>query len=163
MRSDHQILGVNKDATTEEVKKAYRLRALELHPDVNDSPDAHRLFIELNNAYRALTEPRHQKPPQARARPRPSTTYTPPPPKRDIWGDPIREDPLWGPSVESYQRPSFRFHREQEKEKEVDLWGEGDSMALYWKEYDRLKSEMAYEDTELFWQKLEEFWQRTKK
>jgi len=167
MRDSYQILGLEKNATIEEIKKAYRLKALKLHPDVNKSLDAHKLFIELNNAYRTLTDPNYNN--QKPSTPKSSKTYTPPPPKRDIWGDPIREDPLWVDSMKShYENPSlqiFKKYKREEKEKEIDLWQKmpKDPISLYWKEYDRLKKETAYEDPEVFWQKLDEFWQKIKK
>jgi hypothetical protein len=48
------ILGVSSIATLEEIKKAFRTRAKELHPDLNKSPNAHRQFILLNEAYEYL-------------------------------------------------------------------------------------------------------------
>jgi hypothetical protein len=50
----YQILGVTNAATLEEIKRAFRIRAKELHPDLNKSPDAHRQFILLNEAYEYL-------------------------------------------------------------------------------------------------------------
>lgn len=55
MSDFHDILGVEKGASTSEIKKAYRARALAVHPDVNDSPEAQKLFIELAKAYETLT------------------------------------------------------------------------------------------------------------
>jgi hypothetical protein len=46
-----EILGVSKNATLAEIKKAFRKKAKLLHPDVNDSPDAHEKFVLLNEAY----------------------------------------------------------------------------------------------------------------
>lgn len=50
----YQILGVSKQATKIEIKKAYRKLALEFHPDVNNSADAHEKFISINEAYLIL-------------------------------------------------------------------------------------------------------------
>ena len=49
-----QLLGIQENATVSEIKKAYRKRAKELHPDKNPHPDAPRQFIELDKAYNAL-------------------------------------------------------------------------------------------------------------
>lgn len=49
-----QILGLSKEASLIEIKKAYKKKAKELHPDLNDSPNAKEDFILLNEAYEYL-------------------------------------------------------------------------------------------------------------
>ncbi|MBN2347300.1 MAG: DnaJ domain-containing protein [Bacteroidales bacterium] len=51
---DMQILGVDATATLSDVKKAYRAKAKQFHPDVNNSESAHLSFIELNRAFENL-------------------------------------------------------------------------------------------------------------
>lgn len=51
------ILGVGKDATPEEIKRAYRRLARDLHPDVNPDPNAQEKFKELARAYEVLSDP----------------------------------------------------------------------------------------------------------
>ena len=53
----YEILGVTKDASDSEIKKAFRRRARELHPDVNKAADAEDQFKELNEAYDVLSDP----------------------------------------------------------------------------------------------------------
>jgi hypothetical protein len=51
----YDILGIKGNPTKEELKKAYRKRALQLHPDRNPSPNAHEEFVLLNEAYEYLS------------------------------------------------------------------------------------------------------------
>jgi len=57
-RDYYETLGINKDATPEQIKKAYRTKAKELHPDRNsDKPDAEAMFKEANEAHDILKDP----------------------------------------------------------------------------------------------------------
>ena len=53
----YEVLGVARDATDDEIKKAFRRQARKLHPDVNKSPNAEEEFKELNEAYDVLSDP----------------------------------------------------------------------------------------------------------
>lgn len=53
----YSTLGVSKNATAEELKKAYRRLALEWHPDKNKSQEAQEKFKEINQAYEILSNP----------------------------------------------------------------------------------------------------------
>ncbi|GGK41146.1 chaperone protein DnaJ 2 [Pilimelia terevasa] len=50
------ILGVSREATDDELKKAYRRLARQYHPDVNPDPEAQEKFKEINAAYEVLTD-----------------------------------------------------------------------------------------------------------
>ena len=53
----YDVLGVSRDADENEIKKAFRRKARELHPDVNKAVDAEERFKELNEAYDVLSDP----------------------------------------------------------------------------------------------------------
>ena len=55
-KSLYEILGVDKNATQSEIKKAYRKLARKYHPDVNKSPEAEEKFKEINSAYEILSD-----------------------------------------------------------------------------------------------------------
>lgn len=57
MADHYDVLGVKSDAGVDEIKKAYRKLARELHPDVNPSPDAQERFKLVTHAYDVLSDP----------------------------------------------------------------------------------------------------------
>ena len=58
----YKILGVNKDASQDDIKKAYKKLARQYHPDLNpNDPDAHRKFQEINEANEVLSDPEKRK------------------------------------------------------------------------------------------------------
>jgi molecular chaperone DnaJ len=56
-RDYYEILGLARNASESDIKKAFRRLARELHPDVSDAPDAHDRFREVAEAYEVLSKP----------------------------------------------------------------------------------------------------------
>ncbi|RXG57325.1 DnaJ-like protein subfamily B member 12 [Armadillidium vulgare] len=54
----YKILGIEKTATDDDIKKGYRKMAMKFHPDKNDSPDASERFKEVAEAYEILIDKR---------------------------------------------------------------------------------------------------------
>ena len=53
----YEVLGVPRGATAEQIKRAYRKKAMQVHPDVTDDPDAEEKFKAVNEAYEVLSDP----------------------------------------------------------------------------------------------------------
>ena len=56
MADYYSLLKIRRDATQDEVKRAYRRLARELHPDVNPDPETQERFKEITQAYEVLSD-----------------------------------------------------------------------------------------------------------
>lgn len=108
IRKAYEILGVPSSASPDEIKKAYREKAIALHPDRNPGKDTGADMVKLNVAYGLLSDPEKRKrydimgdktlgdaggfgyapPPGPRPQPRPQSTWSPPPRPRPQPGPP---------------------------------------------------------------------------
>ena len=55
-RDYYEVLGVSKQASADEIKRAYRKKAKQYHPDVNKEPGAEEKFKEVQEAYEVLSD-----------------------------------------------------------------------------------------------------------
>ena len=60
-RDYYGILGVRRDASADEIKRAYRALARQFHPDVNPDPASQEKFKEINAAYEVHSDPKKRE------------------------------------------------------------------------------------------------------
>ncbi len=59
-RDYYDILGLERGASDEEIKRSFRKLAQQWHPDVSTDPDADARFKEINEAYQVLSDPKRR-------------------------------------------------------------------------------------------------------
>ena len=101
----YNILGVSKNASADDIKKAYRQKARKLHPDLNpNDKEAHRKFQQLNEANEVLSDP------EKRA-------------KYDKYGENLKHGEEYEKAQQQYQQQQHQWGGQQGKQ---TFYTEGD-------------------------------------
>ncbi len=115
LKDYYRILGVDAQATEEEIKRAYRRLALQYHPDRNpDDPRAEERFKEISEAYAVLVDPAKRREydasGHARSRQEPfaGRAWSQDDLFRDLFSDPRSAD-LFDDLAREFSRLGFRF------------------------------------------------------
>ena len=82
----YQILGISRNATQDEVKKAYRKLARQYHPDISKESGAEAKFKEIGEAYEVLKDPEKRKAYDQLGRYQPGQEFRPPPDWEESFG-----------------------------------------------------------------------------
>ena len=75
----YQIMGVARDASADDIKRAYRRLARKYHPDVSKEKDAEARFKEIGEAYEVLRDPEKRAAYDALGTRKPGEDFRPPP------------------------------------------------------------------------------------
>ena len=60
-RDYYEVLGVKRDASDDDIKRAFKRLAIKYHPDRNKDADAGEKFREINEAYQVLSDPQKRQ------------------------------------------------------------------------------------------------------
>jgi hypothetical protein len=130
----HSVLGLNREAKQEEIKKAYRKKAMEFHPDKNASAGAQEKFIEITEAYHVLVGSRPVKQKRNAAHPAYKTPYekyknvqTAPtdPFEYQEWLKAVREK-AWresGMPFNEFKKKNAEFQLAKKRRERIYMWG----------------------------------------
>lgn len=102
--SYYGLLGVKREATADDIKRAHRLMVKRWHPDVNRDPDAGEMMKRINVAYAILAEPKLRARYDAGLILEASLTKKQQPPSFDQWRPPLRCGWLMVEGVERFNR-----------------------------------------------------------
>lgn len=90
----YDLLGVSSDASTEQIKQAYRRQQRATHPDTSGSEHTQHWFVMITNAYTVLSDPQQRRDYDRSLHTSSASTseQSPPPTSEDAWG----EESVWG-------------------------------------------------------------------
>ena len=83
----YEVLGIPRDASADQIKKAYRKLAHQYHPDISKDPQGEEKFKEVNEAYKTLKDPELRKAYDGLGRHDSGESFRPPP----DWGSHFRQ------------------------------------------------------------------------
>ena len=96
----YEILGLSRQASAGDIKKAYRKLAHQYHPDISKDPKGEEKFKEVNEAYRTLKDPELRKAYDELGRHQPGEEVRPPP----EWGSHFSQAPGGGFDPDDFNR-----------------------------------------------------------
>ncbi len=122
----YKILGVNKNASAEDIKKQYRRLARKYHPDVSKEKDAEAKFKQSKEAYEVLKDPEKRKAyDQMGSRWQSGQDFTPPPDwkskqRREAWQEQPMDESGFSEFFENLfgQGASFQDHQRSSRHRE---------------------------------------------
>ena len=109
----YAILGIKSKATEEEIKKAYRKKALQYHPDKNSSSSAEEIFKEINKAYETLSDTEKRRTYDLQQQAPSSSSSTSKPSSTSTFSHQFKHEPSFHSHFTSHNNPHstrFRFH-----------------------------------------------------
>lgn len=114
----YELLGVPRDVSTAELKKTFRKRSVELHPDKNKAADAVEQFHNLQNAYDCLSDPASREY---------YDIY------EESWAEmkEYKEKHLKTMRMQMYQRNGRMYRQNREVELEEMFWGDNNVQMLH--------------------------------
>ena len=116
----YELLGVSKDVTEEEIRKAYKIQMKKWHPDINQSPDAMDMSMKINEAKEVLLDPLKRKDYDDFLNKKEEQTYQ----RYSNYKQPTKETPQEEVQVEPQEKmvTKWEYLREYLKNKNINIF-----------------------------------------